>query len=231
MSSGGLISGAEIKALRAERGWTQRELAEVLNTALGTSYRPDTIGAWEREKEGKRISAGPSAFLQQLVLEPPAAPGEDDAPPEPSLGPVAADTPPRWDDAPPQPALPPGPAARGLHAKACAELWEMIATGVGMVGAATGNDALVADGQIIARDKEKLGEAWGKLAETNETFRKMLVSMTEGGAWLQVALVTGTTFSRCYQSHQEIARTQRAFAPPPPAPEDDEDAARLRAIQ
>jgi hypothetical protein len=60
---------------------------------------------------------------------------------------------------------------------------------------------MMVDGQIIAADSPALGAAWAKLAETNETFRKMLIGMTEGGAWLQVALVTGTTVSKCYQNH------------------------------
>lgn len=221
------ISGAEIRRLREERGWSQSELARVLNTALGKNYKGGTIGQWERERPGHLIGPAPSAFLYELAAEPPP-PLEDEPPAPPEPGRVADDVPPRWDAAPPQPALPPGPAPTGMHAKACAELWEIIATGVGMVGAATGSEALVADGRIIARDKDKLGEAWGKLAETNDTFRKMLASMTEGGAWLQVAVVTGSTVSKCYQSHNEIARKQRAFAPPQPEPEDDES--QLRAI-
>jgi len=227
-----LITGAEIRRLREERGWSQSELADILNAALGKKYRRGTIGAWENEREGKyaKITPSVSVFLRELPLETPLHPPDEEPPPSPFLGPTAEDIPPRWDE-PGQRQLAPGPAARGLHAKACTELWEMIATGVGMVGAATGNDALVEDGAIIARDKEKLGEAWGKLAETNDTFRKMLVSMTEGGAWLQVSLVTGTTVSKCYQSHVQIAQRQRSFAMPPVPPQEDEpDAPGLHAI-
>jgi transcriptional regulator with XRE-family HTH domain len=219
-----LISGAEIKALREERGWSQSELADILNAALGTKFRRGAVGSWENERPGKnaKLTPGASVFLQELASgEIPAREDESELPP-PVLGPAAEDLPPRWDERAPQPALVSG---GGAYAKACEELWEIIASGVGMVGAATGSDALVEDGRIINRDKAELGKAWGKLAETNDTFRKMLMSMTEGGAWMQVALVTGTTASRCYQSHNEIARRQRSFAMPPAQEAEVPDAA------
>lgn len=208
------MRGEQIRRLRERLNLSRVELADLLNGALGKSYSGATIGRWEREGDDGHTSPpakAVQAFLDELAVgdltavEPPDGdriqPGAD----EPL---VPADE--RMD-------TPPGPPGGGfgvqprltsvdsVWTKACQELWELIATGVGMVGAATGSEALVLDGAIIAGDTEALGAAWGKLAETNETFRKMLVGMTEGGAWLQVALVTGTTVSKCYQSHAELA--------------------------
>lgn len=202
-----MISGDQITRLRERRNLSRGDLAELLNASLRNqdgspkSYSAETIARWER---GRPTSKSVDAFLQQLAVSSDdlELPGSD------PLG-DGADGPQQPQDAPPGP----GPAATperqlaiggGVWAKACEELWEMIATGVGMVGAATGNEALVIDGQIIVGDKEALGKAWGKLAETNETFRKMLIGMTEGGAWMQVAMVTGTTLSRCWNVHQQV---------------------------
>jgi hypothetical protein len=79
-----------------------------------------------------------------------------------------------------------------------------------MVGAATGSAPLMNDGAIIAADKAELGKAWGRLAETNETFRNMLVGMTTGGAWVQVALVTGTTAAKCWQANHAPRMLEQA---------------------
>ena len=214
------MTGDDLRRLRERRGLSRQELAEALNAALDSTYTADSIARWERGREpAKKVTA----FLEELAvsefsdvgagLEPDDQPLE---PPEPAAGDTA-------------PGPGPSPAAqvpvtsgRGAWVKACEELWELVATGVGMVGAATGNLALVNDGAIIAQDKAALGAAWGKLAETNETFRRMLVGMTEGGAWLQVALVTGTTFSKCYQGHAQYAYQRRAQTAEPAAPAQDD---------
>lgn len=226
------VIGKDIERLRAKRNWSQNDLADALNAALDRNYKSGSVSTWET---GKRNIPGPvAAMVETLLIEANLPPVDDPVPPAPQL-PNADDPPPplpNGDDDGRQDTPPgPGPSAAvalplhaGIHSRACAELWEIIGTGVGMVGAATGNDALVDDAAIIARDKEKLGAAWGKLAETNDTFRKMLASMTEGGAWMQVAVVTGTTFSRCYQNHAEHARRARTFEP---SPGDDEH---LRAV-
>jgi transcriptional regulator with XRE-family HTH domain len=195
------VTGEELKRLRERRGLERQELADAINLSIGTAYSGESIARWERGREPAKkvtafleelavsefagVTAEPQLEPSELPLDEPAA-DAGDTPPGP--GPTARPT--------PQPAIGGGPWVR-----ACEELWEMIATGVGMVGAATGNLALVNDGAVIAQDKAALGAAWGKLAETNETFRRMLVGMTEGGAWLQVSLVTGTTFSKCWQGH------------------------------
>lgn len=216
------MTGDDLRKLRERRGLERGELADALNAALGTSYNAESIGRWERGREPARKV---TAFLEELAVSEfadditgPAVPSGDE--PAGDVGP-AGDIPPGPGPST-EPQLP-VTSGRGAWVKACEELWEMVATGVGMMGAATGNMALVNDGAIIAQDKAALGAAWGKLAETNETFRRMLVGMTEGGAWLQVALVTGTTFSKCYQGHVAYTAHTRTQAAAPPAEEPPQD--------
>lgn len=206
------MTGDDIRKLRERRGLSRDELAQAINAALGTSYEGETIGRWER---GRKPAGKVEAFLDELAvselegltggLEDDDRPLVDDGPGDtaPGVGSQGPDDAARLGLA--QPAV-----GRGVYTRACEELWELIATGVGMVGAATGNLALVNDGAIIANDKAALGAAWGRLAETNDTFRRMLVGMTEGGAWLQVALVSGTTLSKCWGNHQELAAHRRS---------------------
>jgi transcriptional regulator with XRE-family HTH domain len=200
-----VITGADMKRLRERRGWSQAELGAALNAALDRNYGSGSISPWENDK--RPVPADVSAFIEELLVDT-ALPAEEPAPSAlPADEPAAGDTPPGGDH--PQAAQPPL-ASGGAWTRACTELWELVATGVGMVGAATGSEAMMVDGQIIAMDSPALGAAWAKLAETNETFRKMLIGMTEGGAWLQVALVTGTTASKMYQNH--ATRTLAASA-------------------
>lgn len=209
------MDGESLRKLRERRGISTDDLALLLNQSLGKNYSGETVARWER---GRTISKSVDAFLDELAVQW----GLDDglAPPlagerieqeewQPTPGGPAGD-----DSVPPGPGPTPAPQPRigsgsSTWALACTELWEMIASGVGMVGAVVRSDALMMDGAIIDADKQALGQAWGKLAETNETFRKMLVGMTEGGAWLQVAMVTGTTMSKCWQSHGQFAQQEK----------------------
>lgn len=205
------MNGSDLKKLRERRGWSQTELAQVLNTALGRSYGSGSISPWENDR--RPIPPDVASFAEELMLSTnlqPAA-GEQEPEPDPLNSGTGADGDERPADTAPGPgaatqvAQPPLGSNTDVWGRACTELWELIATGVGMAGAVSGNEAVMIDGQIIAADAPALGAAWAKLAETNETFRKMLIGMTEGGAWLQVAMVTGTTVSKCYQSHALIA--------------------------
>ncbi|HEY5945540.1 MAG TPA: helix-turn-helix domain-containing protein [Kofleriaceae bacterium] len=201
------MNGDELRRLRERRQWSQADLAAAINAALGKKYGSGSISPWETGK--RNIPVDVAVFLDELAVDT-ALPSDDDAsllsPAGERGDDAAADTAPgsgQLDSSalPAQPSLGGG----GAYARACRELWELIASGVGMVGAATGSALLMNDGAIIAGDAQALGDAWGRLAETNATFRKMLIGMTEGGAWLQVALVTGTTVSKCYQSHAQYA--------------------------
>ena len=188
------MNAAGLKELREKHGWSQSALAETLNVALDRKYRSAQVSSWERED--RPIPENVSAFLNALAIDMNlGGTGEPrfeaPEPPDPT------------EDSPPfdsfEPQIPAGTS--GIYARACTELWEMVAMGIGMAGAVTGSDKLQADGRIISADSRALGIAYGKLAETNETFRKMLAGATSGGAWLEVALVTGTTVSKCWANH------------------------------
>lgn len=226
-----MIAPDQIVKLRERLGISRGDLADLLNASLRNhdgspkSYSADTVARWER---GRPLAKTVNAFLEELAVSghlDVEEPFHQTVEPDPLEHGVGGPQQPQ--DSPPGP----GPGADpqrqlaiggGAWAKACEELWEMIATGVGMVGAATSNEALMNDGAIIAYDKAALGAAWGKLAETNETFRKMLIGMTEGGAWLQVAMVTGTTVSKCWGNHQSMRLHADLNAHVEPQPSDVE---------
>jgi len=215
------VNGTELRRFREESGWSQDQLADLLKASLGRGSST-TVGKWEN---GQRpVPDDVASLVSQLMLER-AYPlpeervleGEHEEPGMLDASPVGGDT---GDTAPPEPgersrdAAPGGqlplPGGSTSYARVCEELWELIATGLGMVGAATGAEGLKKDGEIIHADKQALGRAWGKLAETNDTFRRMLLGATSGGAWMEVALVSGITFGKCYRSHQEIGARKRA---------------------
>jgi DNA-binding XRE family transcriptional regulator len=211
------VKGSELRRFREEQGWSQDELGKLLKAAVGKGSGT-TVGKWENDQ--RPVPEEVSALVVQLQLDA-AMPGE---PPldEEALG-LHSEAPPveggTGDSAPPEPSDPSrgtAPAGQlplpggGSYARVCEELWELIATGVGMVGAVTGSEGLRSDGEIILADKQALGRAWGKLAETNDTFRRMLLASTTSGAWLEVAMVSGITFGKCYRSHQAIGARQAA---------------------
>lgn len=197
------MNTAELERFLARRSLERGELADILNGSFGTKYDTETVSRWIRG--ARPIPKKVSAFLDELALEDLSGlagaaglePGD-----LPLEEPTVQDTPPGGPSPEPQRQL---VSAGGAYVTACEELWELIGAGVGMIGAAINSPALVYDGQIIVGDKQALGAAWGKLAQTNDTFRRMLVGMTEGGAWLGVALATGTTLSKCWQAHQHFA--------------------------
>ena len=211
----------QLASFRDKQGWSQSQLAELLNASLDRKYTSGTVSQWETGKRG--VPAHVASFLTTLQMEEafpsnldpgaenyegpeePREPGEDTMPPPP----------PGADTRPSIPALTGG----GLYAKVCEELFEMIATGIGLVGAATGSEVMKRDGEIILEDKQKLGRAYGKLAETNATFRNMIASATGGGAWLEVCLVSGLTAGKIMRSHQQL-RQPRVI--PQEAPTEEE---------
>jgi transcriptional regulator with XRE-family HTH domain len=215
------VKGDALRRFREEQGWTQDELAKLLKASIGKGSST-TVGKWE---SGQRpVPDDVAALVASLELEAAfPANGQPDSDPLGAAEPLESGRPPvegdRGDTAPP----PPGDAVGAEQAagqlllpgstsysRVCEELWELIATGTGMIGAVTGSQGLRRDSEIILADKQALGRAWGKLAETNDTFRRILLGATSGGAWMEVALVSGVTFGKCYRSHQEIAAEQAA---------------------
>jgi transcriptional regulator with XRE-family HTH domain len=192
------MRGAQIRELRERMGLTQQELADTLAQGLDRKYDKNVVSRWERETQN--TPEGVAVFLDKLAIAQ-GLPGdsaqtastlpEDTAPDDPGSHSL------------PGPSAPIGTTS-SIYARTCEQLWESVAVGVGSVGALLGSQALMVDGQIIEQDKKELGRVWGQLAETNETFRKMLVGLSAGGAGLQVALVTGTTLGKMLQNHNAV---------------------------
>ena len=217
------MKGGELRRFREEQGWSQDELGRLLKGALGKGSGT-TVGKWEKEQRPVPDDVG--AFVAQLMLDsalPGDPPLDEDALGLPGEEPLGFAAPPvegsGGDSAPPEPSDPSRGAVPGgqlplpggsSYATVCTELWELVATGLGMIGAVTGSEGLRADSEIILADRVALGRAWGKLAETNDTFRRMLLGATSGGAWLEVALVSGVTAGKMYRSHQEIGARRAA---------------------
>ena len=210
----------ELQAFREKQGWSREQLRQLLNEALpddkGYSSKSDVIGRWERGE--RKMPGHVGVLLDALELEAAFPPDELGRTLEGAIEPE-----PVGEDSPPPPPGEDRPAPSGVAqlvgtggnpalARVCEELWEMVATGFGVVGAVTGSEALRRDGEIILAEKEALGKAYGKLAETNATFRKMLTSMTTSGAWLEVAMVTGITGGKMMRSHQAIRERKLAEA-------------------
>lgn len=185
------MRGGDLRKIRERFDWSQSTTAEHLNAALDRKYSSATVSAWETEK--KPIPDHVGAFIEALAIDSALPP----------LEPLAS--PPDGEDTAPGPLSPPGQVPlsphSGMYVRVCTELWGTIALVPASLGAVFGSEKLSRDGLIIDADKEALGAAWGKLAETNETFRRMLVNATSSGAWLEVGLVTGATFGKMYENH------------------------------
>ena len=205
------MDGKDLRRIRERNEWTQAQLSDLLKATFDGKYSGTQVGRWE--KGTSKIPDSVASFLVELEI------GEGfgvdfgaDAGVEPGSD---AREDPVSDSAPPPPPdagignigalLPSG----GIYARVCEEMWELVATGIGMAGAVTGSETLQADGRIILEDKQALGKAYGKLAETNETFRRMLTGMTSSGAWLEVALVSGITAGKLMRNHQSARQQDR----------------------
>lgn len=211
------MKGGELRRFREDQGWSQDELGKLLRASIGKGSGT-TVGKWEN---GQRpVPDDVAALVVQLQLE---GAFPDEKPLDEEQFGVGFGSPPvegaAGDTAPPEPgepstATPPAGqlplGASSSYAGVCTELWELVATGIGMVGAVIGSEGLRRDGEIIHADREALGRAWGKLAETNDTFRRMILASTTSGAWLEVAMVSGITAGKMYRSHQEIALARAA---------------------
>jgi len=187
------MNGSELKSLRERLGFNQGQLAEYLNEVTGRAYKGGTVSVWEANK--RAIPAVVADSVSALVVN--AAMPNTDMPDD--LNEIGIDTAPQNDGTEQTSQSP--MSSSGIYTRACVDLWGMIAMMVSSAGALSKNAVLMQDGFTIDADKQALGRAWGKLAESNETFRKMLVSATSGGAYLEVILVTSTTAGKLFQNH------------------------------
>ena len=145
------MNGKDLADFRAKRGMTQKQLAELINVSLGRSHVAQKISKWEREVEP--VPKNVQTFLTELQLEE-ALPSNlliepEYEPPTEDLPPLDGET---GDSAPPPPPgtaeqvaaiLPSG--GRTIYARMCEEMFEMVATGIGLIAVATNNPTLTAD--------------------------------------------------------------------------------------
>lgn len=212
------MNGKQIKDFRKRKHWTQQQLADVISNALGRSCSQGQLGRWENSQ--RETPPDVDRFLDQLALN-----GDTG-----SSGPGPADSPGLGGTLPPEDTAPdgsgdgfraatgPSPQApltgdRTAYTKACEELTDILATIVSTSGMLLNNEKLMVDGQIIGADKKAWGQAFGHLAETNDSFRRILLSASQGGAWVEVALVTGQTAGKILQNHLPVETTPPAEAP------------------
>ena len=198
------MSGAQLRAHRDRLGMTQEAFGRMLGDALGRRYGADNVGKWER---GTIKVPRPVATLLEYGADDTIAATAADAKAGRGQQPTFTieDSAPAADG--PEIAAGNGPTLFGgaQYAKICEQFFELIATGVGMVGAGIGNETIKRDGEIILANKQQMGAAYGKLAETNEVFRNLLLSSDRQGAYLAVALATGTTAGEIWRNHSLAA--------------------------
>lgn len=214
------MKGSDLRKWRDSQGLKQRDVADMLNGAMGRAYTGNVISVWER---GDRpIPQDVLAFFTEGASTPPDEPAEGV-----SSSPLAEPTPsPSGEDVPPTPqgprttlALVPNDPAL---AKACEELWDMIGFSLVIFGQGLGKPALRNDGQIICgwEDgagkhtgmKRELGVAYGKLAERNRTFQRIVVALSQESVWAEIAVVTVKLCKAMYDNHVNVSRVLRERA-------------------
>jgi hypothetical protein len=204
------VTGAELRAWRKSQGLTSTDLSVLLTDALGKGHGQGSVLRWERGERpvpGSVIDYLAGGAQQQ-------APGGGGAAAEPPGDTPGEDLPPRAQPDTNRPALLPI-VTGGEYAKACEDLWDMI--GFGLVAAGTGlrKPAIRNDGYLISgwEDasgkheglKRELGVAYGKLAERNRTFQRLVLAMSQESVWAEVIIVTAKLAQQIYANHMRYA--------------------------
>lgn len=201
-------AGTKVKQFRELNQLKQADFADLVTQETGVKVSVTTVGRWERDQ--RHVPEKVLAFMEGRDTDasppPPTAPlpGEaaDDMPPR---DPAAAQS----DDAGPhQPAssIKPLGLTSQAYEKACIDLWQMIGWGVQLAGQGVGNPVVASDGAIIQQQADDLGKAYGKLAEQNDTFRRLIMGLTQGGIWVEVTGVTVKLAMTIAQNHAAYAQ-------------------------
>jgi transcriptional regulator with XRE-family HTH domain len=210
-------AGERVREFRRLNGLkTQQQLVEHLERNIGLKVSSSTVGRWENDQTHtpERVIA----YLEGRITD------DDQAPPQAPPEGAQAVPPPMGEDLPPgsfgdetraqeREPIRPLQITSQLYEKACVDLWDMIGFGFVVAGQGLGRRVIYDDGLIIQANKQELGRAYGKLAEQNETFRRVIVGMTQGGVWVEVVGVTVKLGMQLAQNHQRVAQQ------PPPEPE------------
>lgn len=231
----------ELAQLRSESGLTQTAMAELLNNVLDMHYTGTSISQWERghkpipdyvQEAIANIAGGNLEASVELT------PSTEEGTPDDSPRVRRPDVPPK---APEETAkIIPLPVSASTAMEAAAtEMFRGIGQTIEMVGAFSGGAKVVdsnsdgipdislieLDGRTIANDAEKLGAAWAHLAESNAWVARIITSLTTGGAWVEVIMVTSQTAFSIYQNHAGYARfIAEQNSRPQPTPEPAEQA-------
>jgi hypothetical protein len=190
----------------------------LLTDALGKGHAQGSVLRWER---GERP-------VPRTVVDYLAGNGGTHIPESPGGDGAAA--PPPGEDLPPRaqpdskPALVPA-VTGGEYAKACEDLWDMVGFGLVAAGTGLGRPALKNDGYLICgwEDasgkheglKRELGVAYGKLAERNRTFQRIVLAMSQESVWAEVIIVTGKLAQQMYANHMRYATLEAQRKAPP----------------
>jgi transcriptional regulator with XRE-family HTH domain len=207
------MTGEELKAWRESQGLTEKDLASLLNEPLGRKYGADTVRRWEKGE--RNLPRGVVDFLAGGAASTTASGGEGGGDPSSPGAPLAPgeDLPPRAQPDS-KPALLPV-LSGGEYAKACEDLWDMIGFGLVAAGTGLGRPAIRSDGYIICgwEDatgkheglKRELGVAYGKLAERNRTFQRLVLALSQESVWAEVVIVTAKLAQQMYANHMRYA--------------------------
>lgn len=204
------MTGEQLRRLRSQMGLSGRQMLELINESLseslgGKTWRASSYSRWEN---GENIPEPVDRFLETLALESSPLANLDDLLPDDDTGQSPGDE----LGSPPPAQTPRSLAPSGSYTQICTDLWGIVGLGVTTVGAGIQSRAVENDGYIIDADKQKLGEAWGKLAEQNDVLKRWLMQAALGGAWLEVVLATGGTLMRCAQNHQQVRLAEQQQA-------------------
>jgi hypothetical protein len=222
----GAKAGARVIRFRELNELSRAQLRDLIEQDVGLRVSTDTIGKWERDKG--RTPDVVLRYMQGGRQESPLVDEDeqqqlDGMPPRPEDPPPGSFSDGTTDDGP---KIKPLQLQSQLYEKACVDLWLMIGFGVQVAGKGLRSPLVERDGAIIQSQASDLGKAYGKLAEQNETFRRIVVGLTQGGVWVEVGGVTISLAMAIAGNHSAYAahlrqQAQEAANRPPEPPEGD----------
>jgi DNA-binding XRE family transcriptional regulator len=204
-------AGSKVKEFRKLNDMTQQQLADHIAEHTGLKVSVSSVANWERDKThtpNKVLSYMDTGEVEAGQAPPDAGPlpNMDDQPP---LGPDDLSGPQEGAQRPSGGGVKPLSITSQAYEKACIDLWQMIGFGVQVAGRGIGSPVVYQDGVIIQAQAGDLGKAYGKLAEQNETFRRLIIGMTQGGVWVEVVGVTVQLGMAIAQNHAAYATAVR----------------------
>lgn len=105
------------------------------------------------------------------------------------------------------------------------QLYTMLGQGLVLIGSATGDKALVGDGELIDDRSEVLAHEWAVLARNDPKVRKALASLSTGSAWGGVVITHAMLAVAMMRNHQINGKPREPKQPKAPrvAPQGRQD--------